>query len=231
MATLRLWERRLSATGVTVLVFGLLGVMAWIFAISWHPSKSDYAFQGIEVDETQGPIHWPTIAADGVDFAYMRATFGATGRDRQFATSWSDAYASGMRRGAVHVWSFCLLAADQANNFNTTVPKVDDALPAAVSIDFAPDCTSHPTRDVVVDEVRRFATMVESHTGKPILLKIAPAVESAYRLSAGVNRPIWSVGNFFPPNYAARPWRMWQSSDMRRIDGLTGPIRWNVVAP
>ena len=231
MAAPHLWGRRLSRTGGALLACVVLGVLAWTFAISWHPAESDYTFQGIDVDERQGAIHWPTIAAGGVDFAYLRATIGADQRDKQFATSWADAHAAGMRRGAIHVWSFCRLAADQANNFNTTVPHAPDALPAAVQIDFADDCVSRPERDVVVGEVRRFATMVEAHTRTPVLLKITERVEQAYRLSADVERPLWSNANFFPPNYSARPWRMWQASDMRRIDGLDGPVRWSVVAP
>ncbi|WP_236697444.1 GH25 family lysozyme [Sphingomonas sp. Leaf357] len=229
--SLRLFGRRLGWAGVAL--FGLLAIalLGWVFVTGWHPSRKDYEFQGVDVDESKGAIHWPTVAASGADFAYMRATMGADGRDAQFATSWADAHAAGMRRGALHVWSFCRLAADQANNFNTTVPRVEDALPAAVLIDFSPDCTSHPERDVVIAEVTRFVTMVESHTGKPILLKIAAPVEAAYSLSAGVDRPLWSLRNFFPPDYAARPWRMWQASDVKRIDGIDGPVHWNVVAP
>ena len=227
----RLWGRRIGRAVATVVAFIVLVIVLWVFAISWRPSDKDYAFQGVDVSADQGVIHWPTIQAAGADFGYMRATMGAKGRDAQFPTSWADAHAADIRRGAIHVWSFCQLAADQANNFNTTVPRVDDALPAAVLIDFSDDCTARPDRAVVVDELKRFLTMVESHTGKPVLLKITEPVDRAYTLSAAIDRPLWSTRNFFPPEYAARPWRMWQASDIRRIDGMSGPIHWNVVAP
>jgi lysozyme len=211
------------------MVLALIAVLGWWFVTGWHPSRKDYIFQGVDVDETQGAIHWPTIAAGGADFAYVRATMGTDGRDTRFAANWADIDAAGMRRGAIHVWSFCRLAADQANNFKTNVPHVDDALPAALLIDFSPDCTSRPERALVIAEITRFITMVEAHTGKPILLKVSAPVEAAYTLSTGVNRPLWSMRNFFSPNYVARPWRMWQASDVRRIDGIDGPVRWNVV--
>ncbi|WP_052215362.1 glycoside hydrolase family 25 protein [Sphingomonas sp. ERG5] len=231
MVSLRLLGRRIGRTGAAVIVLGLSGVIVWAFAISWRPSDKSYNFQGVDVSEAQGAIHWPTVLAGGADFSYLRATIGATGRDERFAQNWTDAYASGIRRGAMHVWSFCQLAADQANNFNTTVPHASDALPAAVYMDFADDCPARPERDVVVSEVKRFITMVESHTGTPVLLKLSQRVEVTYRLSGAIPRPIWAVQNFFPPDYAARPWRMWQASDMRRIDGVEGPVHWNVVAP
>ncbi len=121
------------------------------------------------------------------------------------------ASAAGVRRGAIHVFSFCRLAVDQANNFVVTVPRVSDALPAAVDIDFEGDCDARPDRAVVVGEVARFLKIAENHTGKPMLLMISREVEGVYRLSAEFERPEWSVGNFFPPEYAAKPWAMWRA--------------------
>ena len=136
---------------------------------------------------------------------------------------------AGMRRGAIHAWSLCRLAADQANNFNTTVPKTDDALPPAVAIDFIDGCDDRPSRDVVLEELKRFIIMVEAHTERPVLLLVSKRFEANYDVTSALDRPIWSAQNFFPPDYAARPWRMWRASDMRRIDGVEGPVNWDVV--
>jgi lysozyme len=38
------------------------------------------------------------------------------------------------------------------------------------------------------------------------------------------------VENVLKPDYTARPWRMWRASDFRRIDGIEGPVNWDVVA-
>ncbi|MEN2785628.1 GH25 family lysozyme [Sphingomonas qilianensis] len=222
---------RIDRAAAIMVVLGLAAIALWIVARGWHPSDETYAFQGIDITAEQGTVHFPTVAADGVDFVYLRATMGADGRDAQFPTYWADAEAAGMRRGALHVWSFCRSGADQANNFNTNVPRADDALPAAVLIDFTDACAARPPRDTVIAELTRFVMMVEAHTGTPMLLKIAAPVERRYQLSGAIDRPVWSMRNFVRPTYAVRPWRMWQASDMRRIDGLPGPIHWNVVAP
>ena len=37
--------------------------------------------------------------------------------------------------------------------------------------------------------------------------------------------------NRFKPDYAARPWRMWRASDFRRVEGVEGPVHWDVVTP
>ncbi len=228
---LRRWVRRTGRIWPLVLIAGLALVIGWSFALSWRPSATNYPFQGLDVDETRGPIDWWTVRADGADFAYVRATMGSTGRDTRFAANWSDVYATGMRRGALHVYSICNLAADQANNFNTTVPRDRDALPAAVVLDFTEGCDSRPEQRIVIDELRRFMTMVEEHTGKPVLMKLSRRFDATYQISAAIPRPVWAVQDFFPPDYAARPWRMWQANDMRRIEGVSGPVNWDVVAP
>ena len=74
------------------------------------------------------------------------------------------------------------------------------------------------------------AKRIEAHTGAPVLLKLAADVEDDYRLSEALKRNLWLGGNFLPPAYAARPWRMWQASDIRRIDGVEGPVNWDVAA-
>ena len=210
---------------------GLLGVAGWSAATRWHPAATSYPLQGIDLGENPGPVEWGSVRARGADFAYLVATAGADRRDPAFEQNWAALPDAGLRRGAVHLYSLCQLASDQANAFNTFVPRSDDALPAAVDIAFCGDCTVRPDRGVLLGELRRFVGMVETHTGKPLLLRVSRSVESTYQLTSALNRPVWAVANVFPPAYAARPWRMWRASDFRRIDGVDGPVNWDVVAP
>ena len=224
------WNRRVGRVSALIAVLGLTAIVGWTLAMSWRPTDR-YPFQGIDVGESNGPVDWWAVKRGGADFAYLRATSGADIRDARFEANWGGVYETGMRRGAIHIYSLCRLAADQANNFNTTVPRTAEALPAAVDIDFAEDCTSRPVRQIVLDEIRRYITMVESHTGKPVLLKVSKRIDAVYTITAAIPRPVWAVQDFFPPDYPARRWRMWQASDMRRIDGIDGPVHWDVVAP
>src|SRR3569832_556780 len=115
---LRLWGRRFGRAGAVAIVLGLTAVVAWTFALSWRPSVTSYPYQGLDVDEDNGPIDWWTVRAGGADFAYVRATYGGTGRDTRFAANWADVYATGKRHGAKQDKTICNLAVDQANNFN-----------------------------------------------------------------------------------------------------------------
>ena len=230
MRGLRLWGRRLGVIGPALVLLALLTVIGWAFAISWRPAVETYPLQGVDVSEDTGVVDWATARAGGADFAYIRATAGEDGRDTLFAVNWPATYAAGVRRGAIHQFSLCRLAVDQANNFIVTVPRVSDALPAAIAIDESPECGTPPVRAVLIGEIARFARMVERHTGKPVLLRIAPGIEARYSLARALDRPLWATGNFFPPTYFSRPWRMWRASDMRRIDGAERAVGWNFVA-
>ena len=213
--------------GLAVAALALGGAL-YLGARSWRPSASDYRFQGVDVSDANGTVDWNAVKAAGADFGYALATQGGD-RDALFEDNWRGIADAGMRRGAIHAWSLCRLAADQANNFNTTVPKSDDALPPAVAIDFIDGCNDRPSRDVVLEELKRFIIMVETHTERPVLLLVSKRFEANYDVTSALDRPIWSAQNFFPPDYAARPWRMWRANDMRRVDGVEGPVNWDVV--
>jgi len=218
----RWWE----VLGVIAVAFALA---LYVFALNWRPSPQTYDVQGIDVAAVNGAIDWNAVKAAGADFSYIVATDGPA-RDTRFEENWRNAAAADVRRGAIHVWSLCGAATEQVNNFNTTVPKSDDALPPALSVDFSPGCDARPTRDVVLSNLRGFVTTVEAHSDRPMILLVSRAFEARYRVTEAFDRPIWSAQNFVAPDYAARPWRMWRASDMRRIDGVDGPVNWDVVA-
>jgi lysozyme len=210
-------------------IAALFALALYLFALGWRPSVQTYDVQGIDVSAANGAVDWNAVKAAGAVFGYVVATNGVE-RDPRFEENWHGTVAAELRRGAIHTWSLCRSAAEQANNFNTTVPKTDDALPPALSIDFAGGCGALPTRDVVLADLRRFVAMVEAHTDRPVILLVSRAFEARYRVTEAIDRPVWSAGNFLSPDYAARPWRMWRASDMRRIDGISGPVHWDVVA-
>lgn len=215
---------------LVVVVLCILGAIGWRFAVNWRPPVEKYPVQGIDVAEKNGPVEWKVVAGGGVDFAYAAATHGARHRDARFEENWQGIAGAGLRRGAMHIWSLCEPGIDQANAFNTTVPRDDSALPVAIAFDYAEGCDVRPAREALIDEVKQAAATIEAHTGKPVLLRISRRFERDYDLSSVVPRPIWATGTFIKPDYAARAWRIWRASDLRRIDGIEGPVNWDVVA-
>lgn len=224
-------RRGLIWAGVMLMILAIAGVLGWRMAVGWAPARTDYAVQGIDVSDSSGAIDWAMVKARDVDFAYARATTGTAARDESFTRNWAGIEGVGLRRGAIHVFSLCSPAEEQAGAFVATVPRDPDALPAAIDLSFDKDCPARPARDVVLTEIRRLASVIETHSGKPAILRIAPDFEAQYQVSGAIPRPLWSIGLYRKPDYFARPWAMWQSSTIRRIDGIERPVNWNVVAP
>ncbi len=57
---------------------------------------------GCDVSVHQGVVNWPRMAADGIRFAWCKATEGATILDRQFVHNMRGARAAGVPVGAYH---------------------------------------------------------------------------------------------------------------------------------
>ncbi len=214
---------------VAAIAAAVIGVGLWYAGHVWRPSVSQFPLQGVDVSADQGEIAWPTVKARGAVFAYLRATDGDEGRDPRFASHWQETAAAGLRRGAMHRFSLCRLARDQATNFLSTVPRDPDALPPAVELTFE-GCAARPDRAVVVREVATLLKTIESHTGKPTLLAIDRNFDDAYQISAIV-RPLWLNKAYFPPGYGARGWTMWRANPRRWVDGIEHPAHWDVVRP
>ncbi|KAN0131599.1 glycoside hydrolase [Lactarius tabidus] len=58
--------------------------------------------QGIDVSHYQGTINWDTVAANGVSFAYIKATEGTTITDADFSANYIGATNAGIIRGGYH---------------------------------------------------------------------------------------------------------------------------------
>lgn len=224
---------RKNVISVAMIIVVLL-VIAFVLrniAVSWAPARDQYPVQGISVDESHGKIIWHVAGATGVDFAYIQATDGADKRDANFATNIEGARQAGIRYGALHNYSLCRLATDQATIFVTTVPRGENMLPPAVRLAFDNGCGERPGRALVLSELNTFLNQIESHSEKRAIVAVSQEFEELYNLSSGLDRTFWLEANFFPPDYATKPWVMWRASDMRRISGVDGPINWNVVRP
>ena len=208
----------------------LLGIyVIWNYATGWAPSRDEYNVQGVVVSEANGKPEWARLGATGVDFAYITASEGARGRDAQFEANLEGVQQAGIRYGALHHFDICRLASDQATLFMTTVPRSEQALPPAVQLDFSDTCKGRPNRALILSELATFLNQIEVHSGTPAILLLTKDFEEEYNVSSAIDRTVWLEGNWFPPDYSARPWVMWTANTARRVDGLEGPVRWAVV--
>lgn len=219
--------RRIGATAVLLLLAA--GLALW-WAARWTPDRTIYPVQGVTIDAGNGDVHWGSIKAAGADFAYIAATGGAAGIDAQFARNLTGARDAGVQAGAIHRYSLCRLATDQAANFIRHVPRRADMLPAVVWLDYDDRCPDRPTRALLLSELATFLAQIEAHMGKRSLIAPGPAFEADYQVTRGIARTTWLRRDFFEPDYGAHPWAMWQANNYVRLSGADGTVGWNVLS-
>ncbi|SNS37236.1 lysozyme [Sphingopyxis indica] len=222
------WLRRLAALAALLLL--AVGLALW-WAARWTPPRAKFPLQGVTIDAGNGAVHWGSIKAAGADFAYIFATDGADGVDAGYARNMAAAREAGMRIGPIHRYSLCQLATDQAANFIRHVPRRADALPPVVWLDYDDRCPDRPTRALLLSELATFLAQIEAHMGKRSLIAPGPNFEADYKVTRGIARTTWLRRDFFPPDYGAHPWAMWQANDYMRLPGAEGTVGWNVVRP
>jgi lysozyme len=221
----------LGRWGLGLVIVAALALGLWFAATAWRPGSTDYPVQGVEAGEVEGDIDWAKVRASGAGFAYLNATRGADGRDTRFADYWEASRAAGLKRGAVHHFTLCQLARDQATNFIAVVPREAEELSPAIDFDLDESCKARPSRAVVLQEIATFIKMVEAHSEKPVILRVSRAFDADYRLSRAVDRPLWLTSAYLTPSYGERPWVMWRANPRRSVDGMDLATAWSVVRP
>jgi len=229
------WRAAIARTlrkigGAIVLLLLAAGLALW-WAARWTPDRALYPIQGVTIDAGNGDVHWGSIKAAGADFAYIMGTDGSASVDPQFARNMAAAREAGVQAGAIHRYSLCQLATDQAANFIRHVPRRADALPAVVWLDYDDRCPDRPTRALLLSELATFLAQIEAHMGKRSLIAPGPAFEADYKVTQGIARTTWLRRDFFEPDYGAHPWAMWQANDYIRLSGAEGTVGWNALRP
>ncbi|MCJ2182987.1 glycoside hydrolase family 25 protein [Novosphingobium sp. 1949] len=224
------WLARLMAL---LAVLGLAGGgWAWWHVHHWLPDRTLYPTQGVEIGVGDGDVSWNSLKAIGADFAYVDASSGAEGRDARFVANMEAAKAAGMQVGAVHRYDPCEPAEKQAANFVTIVPREADLLPPAVELDtLADNCTPKVSDARVESELMTFLNQVETHTGKPTILKVTERFQRRYAIAGRLDRNLWLVRDRFAPDYVGRAWTLWTANSALSNENTAHDLRWLVLHP
>ena len=224
------WQRWAAGAALVVVLGGGWG---WWSMRHWAPPRAKYATQGAEIGVADGDVDFAALKAIGADFVYIDASSGAHARDAQVVSNLDGARAAHLQIGALHTYDPCQSADKQAANFVTVVPRDAKMLPPAVELNkLAEDCPEPVSDAAVMSELTVFLNQIETHTGKPAILKLGPAFEAKYHVASALeNRNLWLVRDRIEPDYAARPWAMWTANTGLMNKAIDQPMRWVVVQP
>ncbi|HFA50577.1 MAG TPA: glycoside hydrolase family 25 protein [Bacteroidetes bacterium] len=189
--------------------------------------KQGYDVHGIDISHHQKEIDWEKVVAQGIQFAFIKATEGESYKDSFFCENWSEMKAVGIKRGAYHFFRPTVSAAKQAKNFIETAELENG--------DFAPvldvEVMDGVAPETLVDNVKAWLQIVENH------FKVRPIIYSNQKffnqyLAEHINGyPLW-VARYTswrkPRLRNGEDWQFWQYGNRGKLEGIKGLVDFNV---
>ncbi|MDR0809096.1 MAG: glycoside hydrolase family 25 protein [Gemmobacter sp.] len=204
-----------------------------------HPATADHVSRlpvhGVDVARFQTAIDWPEARANGVNFAFIKATEGGDRLDEMFEAHWRGARQAGLRRGAYHFFYHCRPPEEQADWFFRHVPRRSGDLPPVIDMEWtptSPTCTIRRAPEVIRADAETLVSLFTRHYGTaPILYTTVDFYEDnqMWRLK-GVDFWLRSVAAHPSERYPGQPWTFWQHTSTGRIPGIAGDVDINAFA-
>lgn len=192
-------------------------------------NPSAYPVHGIDASRWQGQIDWPTARANGVSFAFFKATEGGDIIDPAFEAYWKTAGQAGMPRGAYHYFYFCRPAIEQARWFIRNVPRSKGALPPVLDMEWnahSPTCTKRPNAAHVRAEAKIFMDALEQHYGQRPIIYTTVDFYAHNQMGRMAGYEFWlrSVAGHPAQVYPGQSWSFWQYSGTGLVPGIAGKV-------
>lgn len=212
-----------------LMIGALAAVLVVLGFVYWNrPGLDRFPVRGVDVSHHQGEIDWTQVGRAGVRFAFIKATEGGDHLDTRFEMNWDDAKQAGIVRGAYHFFTFCTPGAVQADHFLAVVPPEPGTLPPGIDIEFAGNCRSWTTVELIRKELNVFLDRIEAAWGRTPILYITR--ESRQRIVRGhFDRfPTWIRSVFLRPGGRNPEWFFWQYTDDGTVAGIATPVDLNI---
>jgi lysozyme len=187
---------------------------------------SNYAVHGIDISRHQSKVNWDAVAAEGISFAFVKATEGRRHADTFYCRNWAEMQRVGIKRGAYHFFRPSIDAKEQADNFIATVDMQYGDLPPVVDVELDDDMP----REEVAKQLKMWLYLVE------LRYSIRPIIYTHYKFYnkfiAGEfdKYPIWiaKYGGEAPRLGGQARWWFWQYGNKGKIKGIDGYVDFNV---
>ena len=179
--------------------------------------KVDGACQGIDVSNHQGEILWEKVALNkNIQFVYIKATEGATYKDKRYDENVKGAKANGLLIGSYHYLRNTSPIREQFKNFRNVAKKENQDLIPMVDVE----------EKVDRDSILLFCNLLEGYYGR------RPAIYGTNRSYNQYCAPDFNDYCLMIGRYGDKPpvirgkghYNIWQYSENGRIDGIPKPV-------
>lgn len=221
-------------TDITVFLCFLVAaaLLTWAAYAAWinfrttppYVDRDKYPVGGIDVSAHNGNINFHDVAKDGVEFVWIKATEGASFRDKRFDINHRKSGEAGLKRGAYHFFRFDKDGVEQAINLLETVGNRN--LELGVAIDVETSGNPDNIDDSLIKE--RISAMVDYLNLRGLAPTLYCNKTDYYRYMADSfpGNSLWICS--FSSDPIAAPWTFWQHNHKGTVKGVKGAVDLNV---
>lgn len=184
--------------------------------------RAVYPVRGIDISAHNGHIDFSKVAADGIDFVYVKASEGATWRDAMFEQNIRAAADAGLATGAYHFFRFDVEGWRQSVNLLRAVEGYSPNLPLAIDVEEWGNPAEFTTEEIVAN-LRSLVELLRQNGREPI---IYTNKNGYYRFIRGRfdDVGLWICSFTTPPISDQDRWTIWQHSHQGSVDGIDGKV-------
>jgi len=187
----------------------------------------DYSVHGVDVSHYQAQINWFEVAAEGIDFGFVKATEGETISDAHFCQNWIEMKNAGIIRGAYHFFRPNTSAISQAKHFIEKVDLQFGDLPPVLDV----EVLDNVNKDVMVARLNIWLDMVEEAFDVQPIIYTNMKFYNQYLADDFANYTLWIArynDKKTPDLFENKNWDFWQYGNKGKIAGINGPVDLNV---
>lgn len=195
---------------------------------------------GVDVSSHQGTIDWQAVAADGIDFAFVRAgnrgyTEGGLFVDERFAENVDGATAAGLNVG-VYFFSQAITAEEAREEADLVLKALAGryvALPVVFDHEPVPDAAGRAnnlSRDTLTSCALAFCERLEA-AGYDTMIYGNKGDIARYNREALGTRPVWFAEYDALKPSAQFDFAIWQYTNNGTISGIPTPVDLNLLLP
>ncbi len=220
-----------------LLVFArhLLSDMAYEKSTKLYPNfgirvPNGYTIHGIDVSHYQKGINWELVKnmkdqGLQLNFAIIKGTEGQSKLDKTHITNWQEAKEQGLLRGAYLYFHPKQNVANQVNYFKKNTNLVSGDLAPIIDIEE----TNGLSDSKLQERLQECCDLLkEAYNCNPIIYCNA----DFYTFNLGEkfdNYPLWVAHYGVAKPDIDRDWQLWQHSDKGQVNGIDGPVDFNVA--
>ena len=194
--------------------------MSGIFSLS-------YEIKGIDVSHHQNNIDWESVAGDGIDFAYIKATEGSSWIDECVEANYTGAKENGMDYGFYHFVSFESAPKDQLENYKRATQSYDMTLIPALDAEYYGDMEKNPLpKPTVLTQIKELEELFKEEYGYYPLIYTTQKFYHRYFVGELKDYPVW-IRNVY--DLPTQRWALWQYTDKLKVSGISTSVDGNVT--